>query len=137
MTLTIYQVDAFTDIIFTGNPAAVIPLEHWIEDDLMQKIAMENNLSETVFFVKNGSLNRLVGNLPNTPSLLLGETETYTDALQSRPTQHSEAPPSEGFGEATYHIRWFTPEYEIDLCSHATLASVFIIKNFTFKIPAF
>ncbi len=46
----LYQIDAFTDKLFSGNPAAVIPLEHWIDVDLMQKIAMENNLSETVFF---------------------------------------------------------------------------------------
>ena len=51
MKLTIYQVDAFTNKLFSGNPAAVIPLHHWIEEELMQKIAMENNLSETVFFV--------------------------------------------------------------------------------------
>ncbi len=51
MNLTIYQVDAFTDQLFGGNPAAVIPLENWIDEKLMQKIAMENNLSETVFFV--------------------------------------------------------------------------------------
>jgi len=85
MKLTIYQVDAFAEKVFEGNPAAVIPLQHWIDDALMQKIAMENNLSETVFFVK---------------------------------------------GEETYHIRWFTPEYEIDLCGHATLASAYVIKNF-------
>ena len=47
--MTLYQIDAFTDKLFSGNPAAVIPLEHWMDDDLMQKIAMENNLSETVF----------------------------------------------------------------------------------------
>lgn len=85
MKLTIYQVDAFAEQVFKGNPAAVIPLDDWIEDDLMQRIAMENNLSETVFFVKT---------------------------------------------DAGYHIRWFTPEYEIDLCGHATLASAYIIKNF-------
>lgn len=49
--LTLYQVDAFTDHLFGGNPAAVVPLEHWIEDGMMQKLALENNLSETVFFV--------------------------------------------------------------------------------------
>ncbi len=85
MKLTIYQVDAFAETVFKGNPAAVIPLDSWIPDDLMQQIAMENNLSETVFFVKT---------------------------------------------DAGYHIRWFTPEYEIDLCGHATLASAYIIKNF-------
>ena len=85
MKLTIYQVDAFAEKVFTGNPAAIIPLEDWIEDELMQKIAMENNLSETAYFVKT---------------------------------------------DAGYHLRWFTPEYEIDLCGHATLGSAYIIKNF-------
>lgn len=99
MKLTIYQVDAFAEKVFTGNPAAVIPLEGWLDDDLMQKIAMENNLSETAFFVKHdGSLT----SLPN----------------------------GEGRGGAGYHLRWFTPEYEIDLCGHATLASAYVIKNF-------
>ena len=51
MKLTLYQVDAFADKLFTGNPAAVIPLKKWINDELMQKLAMENNLAETVFFV--------------------------------------------------------------------------------------
>ncbi|MGZ3848200.1 MAG: PhzF family phenazine biosynthesis protein [Flavisolibacter sp.] len=85
MKLPIYQVDAFADTVFSGNPAAVIPLEDWPEETLMQKIAMENNLSETAFFVKT---------------------------------------------EEGYHLRWFTPEYEIDLCGHATLASAYVIKNF-------
>ncbi len=88
MKLTIYQVDAFAENIFQGNPAAVIPLENWIDDELMQKIAMENNLSETAFFVKNSS------------------------------------------SEGAFHLRWFTPEFEIDLCGHATLASAYVIKNF-------
>src|ERR1700710_266863 len=85
MKLTIYQVDAFAEKIFKGNPAAVIPLEDWIGDDLMQQIAMENNLSETAYFVKT---------------------------------------------DLGYDLRWFTPEYEIDLCGHATLASAYVIKNF-------
>jgi PhzF family phenazine biosynthesis protein len=85
MKLTIYQVDAFAEKIFRGNPAAVVPLEDWIPDELMQQIAMENNLSETAFFVRT---------------------------------------------DTGYHLRWFTPEYEIDLCGHATLASAYIIKNF-------
>lgn len=82
---TIYQVDAFTDKLFGGNPAAVVPLDKWLDDTLMQQIAAENNLAETVFFV----------------------------------------PREEG-----YHIRWFTPELEIDLCGHATLASAFILYNY-------
>lgn len=85
MKLTIYQVDAFAEKAFFGNPAAVIPLQYWIDEEIMQKIAMENNLSETAYFVK---------------------------------------------ADGGYHIRWFTPEYEIDLCGHATLASAYIIKNF-------
>jgi PhzF family phenazine biosynthesis protein len=93
--MNIYQVDAFTKDVFGGNPAAVIPLEHWLDEELMQKIAMENNLSETVFFVRNDS------------SLSTSES-----------------------GDGAYHIRWFTPEFEMDLCGHATLASAYIIKNF-------
>jgi len=54
MKLPIYQIDAFTGELFKGNPAAVCPLESWIDTDIMQKIAAENNLSETAFFVKNG-----------------------------------------------------------------------------------
>jgi PhzF family phenazine biosynthesis protein len=84
MNYPIYQVDAFTDKIFGGNPAAVCPLEEWFADDVMQQLAAENNLSETAFFVKQG----------------------------------------DGF-----HLRWFTPEYEIDLCGHATLATAFVIFN--------
>lgn len=83
----IYKVDAFTSKLFGGNPAAVCPLDAWLPEDIMQKLAAENNLSETAFFVKEGS---------------------------------------------QYHIRWFTPEYEIDLCGHATLASAFIIFNHLF-----
>lgn len=49
-----YVVDAFTDTVFKGNPAAVCPLEQWIPDDLMQNIAVENNLSETAFIVRRG-----------------------------------------------------------------------------------
>ena len=51
MELPLYQVDAFSDKVFGGNPAAVCPLDEWLPDDILQKIAAENNLSETVFFV--------------------------------------------------------------------------------------
>ena len=51
MNLPIYQVDAFAGEIFTGNPAAVIILDSWLEDSLLQSIAMENNLSETAYLV--------------------------------------------------------------------------------------
>ncbi len=90
--LHVYQVDAFADEVFKGNPAAVIPLKEWLPGELMQKIAMENNLSETVFFVP-----------------LLPEQMEQTGA--------------------EYHIRWFTPELEIDLCGHATLASAMVIDQ--------
>jgi len=52
MKQRIYQVDAFTDKVFSGNPAAVCPLEGWLSDELLQKIAMENNLAETAFYVR-------------------------------------------------------------------------------------
>lgn len=52
MNLKIFQVDAFTKKIFGGNPAAICPLDEWIDAELMQKIALENNLSETAFLVK-------------------------------------------------------------------------------------
>jgi PhzF family phenazine biosynthesis protein len=54
MKYMLYQVDAFASKLFAGNPAAVIPLEKWIDEELMQNLAMENNLAETVFFVPSG-----------------------------------------------------------------------------------
>lgn len=54
MLLDIYQVDAFTTDVFRGNPAAVVPLDRWLPDALMQAIAAENNLSETAFLVREG-----------------------------------------------------------------------------------
>ena len=84
MNLTLYQLDAFADQLFKGNPAAVIPLDKWIDERLMQQLGMENNLAETVFFVPKGK---------------------------------------------DFEIRWFTPEKEINLCGHATLASAWILFN--------
>ncbi|MGA2157978.1 MAG: PhzF family phenazine biosynthesis protein [Dehalococcoidia bacterium] len=55
MEIPLYQIDAFTGRMFGGNPAAVCPLDAWLDDGLMQKIAEENNLSETAFFVKSGA----------------------------------------------------------------------------------
>jgi len=54
MKIKFYQVDAFTDKLFGGNPAGVCPLEEWLPEDVMQNIAFENNLAETAFFVING-----------------------------------------------------------------------------------
>ena len=55
MKIPIYQVDAFTSEIFKGNPAAVCPLKNWLPDKIMQKIAKENNLSETAFFINKNN----------------------------------------------------------------------------------
>jgi len=98
MRLDYFQVDAFTDRPFTGNPAAVIPLDSWPDDDgLLQAIAEENNLAETAFLAK--------------------QTRTFSDS-------GSEASP-----ESVYHIRWFTPTMEVDLCGHATLAAAHVLFN--------
>ncbi|MBL4767440.1 MAG: PhzF family phenazine biosynthesis protein [Rhodobacteraceae bacterium] len=82
---SIFQVDAFTSEIFNGNPAAVVPLADWLPDALMQKIAQENNLSETAFFTRAAE------------------------------------------DEADFHLRWFTPVAEVDLCGHATLAAAHVL----------
>lgn len=80
-----YIVDAFTNKPFSGNPAAVCVMDSWPTEEAMMKLAMENNLSETAFIVKE---------------------------------------------EKGYHLRWFTPGTEVELCGHATLASSFVILNF-------
>jgi PhzF family phenazine biosynthesis protein len=84
MRIPIYQIDAFTDRLFGGNPAAVCPLQRWPDDATLQAIAAENNLAETAYIVPQG----------------------------------------EGF-----HLRWFTPTVEVDLCGHATLATAHLILN--------
>ena len=53
-SLSVFHVDAFTNQAFRGNPAAVCPLDRWLDDDWMQRVAAENNLSETAFFVADG-----------------------------------------------------------------------------------
>ena len=85
MKLELYQVDAFANRVFEGNPAAVVPLDKWLPKKMMQSIAQENNLSETAFFCKS---------------------------------------------DESFDLRWFTPNREVELCGHATLASAFIIFNF-------
>lgn len=84
MKLPIFQLDAFSDRLFAGNPAAVCPLGEWLPDAVMQSIAAENNLAETAFLVGGGG---------------------------------------------RYHIRWMTPETEVDLCGHATLASAWVVLH--------
>lgn len=59
MKIKLYQIDAFADRLFEGNPAAVCPLKQWLPDDQLRKIAMENNLSETAYFVEEGDVYRL------------------------------------------------------------------------------
>jgi PhzF family phenazine biosynthesis protein len=75
------HIDAFADAPFRGNQAAVMPLDSWLADDVLQAIGEENNFAETAFIVPDTS------------------------------------------GESDYELRWFTPEVEIALCGHATLAS--------------
>lgn len=54
MKLALYQIDAFSDRVFGGNPAAIVPLAHWLDEAVMQAIAGENNLAETAFYVPEG-----------------------------------------------------------------------------------
>jgi PhzF family phenazine biosynthesis protein len=72
MNIPFYQVDAFTEKVFGGNPAGVCPLEKWIPDELMQKIASENNLSETAFFVPENDGFRIRWFTPKTEVDLCG-----------------------------------------------------------------
>jgi PhzF family phenazine biosynthesis protein len=78
MKLNMYQVDAFSKGLFTGNPAAVCPLPSWIEPELMQKIACENNLSETSFFVDNGDHFSIRWFTPSTEVKLCGHATLAT-----------------------------------------------------------
>lgn len=59
MQLDVFQVDAFSAEVFSGNPAAICPLEKWLPDVTLQRIAMENNLSETAYFVRSGEVFQL------------------------------------------------------------------------------
>jgi PhzF family phenazine biosynthesis protein len=89
MKLNLYQIDAFTDRIFGGNPACVVPLTDWLSDEILLKIAKENAVAETAFFVKKSG---------------------------------------------KIHLRWFTPDIEMDLCGHATLATAHCLKTiFAYK----
>ena len=78
MQIKLYQIDAFTDKLFGGNPACVVPLNEWLADELLLNIAKENAVAETAFFVKQAD---------------------------------------------KFQLRWFTPDIEMDLCGHATLAA--------------
>jgi PhzF family phenazine biosynthesis protein len=80
--MKLYQIDAFTDTLFGGNPACVVPLTDWPADEVLLKITQENAVAETAFFIDRGD---------------------------------------------HFHLRWFTPEIERDLCGHATLAAAHAI----------
>tara|TARA_B100000767_G_scaffold255303_1_gene261365 strand:- start:4623 stop:5411 length:789 start_codon:yes stop_codon:yes gene_type:complete len=84
MTLDLFQIDAFTNTVFSGNPACVVPLTSWLPDEILLKITQENAVAETAFFVPKGD---------------------------------------------KFHLRWFTPEIEMDLCGHATLATAHCLKT--------
>jgi PhzF family phenazine biosynthesis protein len=76
--LKIYQVDAFAEKVFTGNPAAVCPLDEWPDDQFMQNIAMENNLAETAFYVKSGDEYQLRWFTPTVEVALCGHATLAT-----------------------------------------------------------
>ena len=78
MRATLYQVDAFADRPFEGNPAAVVPLETWLPDAVMQALAAENNLAETAFFVPEGEAYRLRWFTPTTEVRLCGHATLAT-----------------------------------------------------------
>lgn len=84
-SFSIYRVDAFTDKIFSGNPAAVCVLSQWFSEEILNAIAKENNLPVSAFLVRN--LNN-------------------------------------------YEIRWITPDYELDICGHGSMAAAYIIFNY-------
>ena len=78
MKIRIFQADAFTDELFSGNPAAVVPLETWLPDELMQKIALENNLSETAFYIPGEDAFQLRWFTPATEVSLCGHATLAT-----------------------------------------------------------
>ena len=82
MKLKLFQIDAFTSTVFSGNPACVVPLDYWLDDNTLLQIAKENAVAETAFFTKK---------------------------------------------DDHFHLRWFTPDIEMDLCGHATLATAHCI----------
>ena len=78
MKLILYQLDAFTNKLFGGNPAAVCPLDEWIDEELMQNIALENNLSETAFFVPKGEIFEIRWFTPKVEIMLAGHPTLAT-----------------------------------------------------------
>src|SRR3954466_4934002 len=72
MQLDVYQIDAFSDRPFAGNPAGVVPLKSWLPDETMQSIAAEMNLAETAFFAPEGDHYRIRWFTPTTEVKLCG-----------------------------------------------------------------
>lgn len=72
MQLSIYQIDAFANQVFQGNPASVVPLDAWLPDETLQNIAIENNLSETAYFIQEGENYHLRWFTPSTEVRLCG-----------------------------------------------------------------
>ena len=93
MKLKIWQVDAFASKVLEGNPAAIVPLESWLADDLMQRIAAENNVAETAFFVKTGP-GRYEGKFPAKDVGTYLATLTYTAMLFALPSIVAPMPPA-------------------------------------------
>jgi len=79
--LQMFQVDAFTDRVFSGNPAAICPLDHWLDETAMLAIAAENNLAETAFFVRDGSGYALRWFAPKSEVQLCGHATLATGFL--------------------------------------------------------
>ena len=84
MKFELYQINAFTDKAFGGNPACVMPMLEWLPDEMLLKIAKENAVAETAYYIIKGD---------------------------------------------KIHLRWFTPEIEMDLCGHATLATAHCLHS--------
>jgi len=84
MKLPLYQIDAFTDRLFAGNPAAVVVLEQWLPDEIMQAIAVENNLSETAFVIPGDPVSALRWLTPKTEVNLCGHATLATASVLFR-----------------------------------------------------
>jgi PhzF family phenazine biosynthesis protein len=92
MQLEIYQVDAFAQALFSGNPAAVIPLQQWLPDTTLQAIASENNLSETAFFVPEADAYRLRWFTPAVEVKLCGHATLASAHVLLQHLDHPDAP---------------------------------------------
>jgi len=88
MRLPIFQVDAFTTRLFSGNPAAVLPLDRFLDDATLQAIAAENNLAETAFLVRDGNDYRLRWFTPTTEVPLCGHATLASAAVVMERLQH-------------------------------------------------